>query len=140
MPPLLVSNMKYLFDSSAVIDILRSDEKVAAKYQLESIKRNELSICSIVYYEIIRGFKISQATKKLKLFLQLSKNWEILPLDMKATEKAMDIYVSLHRGYTVEDNDIYIAAIAMVNDCILVTANEKHFSRIEGLTYVNWRS
>ena len=38
-----------------------------------------------------------------------------------------------------EDNDIYIAAIAMANDYTLVTANEKHFSRIEGLTYENWR-
>lgn len=131
--------MKYLLDSNAVIDILRDDKKVALKYQLETIKRNEIAICSIVYYEIIRGFKIREATKKLENFLQFSKNWTILPLDMKAIEKAVDIYVSLHKGFTVEDNDIYIAAIAMANDCTLITANEKHFSRIDGLTYENWR-
>ena len=132
--------MRYLLDSNAVIDILRDDEKVAAKYQLETIKRNEIAICSIVYYEIARGFKRNEATRKLENFLQFSKSWAILPLDMKAINKAVEIYVSLHRGLTVEDNDIYIAAIAMANDCILVTANEKHFSRINGLIYENWKS
>ena len=131
--------MNYMLDSNVVIDILRKDKKIIDIYNKESMNGNKMFICSIVYYEIIRGFKIIQATKKLEAFLQFSKDWEILPLDMKATEKAIDIYVSLHKGYTVEDNDIYIAAIAMANDCTLVTANEKHFSRIEGLTYVNWR-
>lgn len=54
-------------------------------------------------------------------------------------EKAADIYESLYRGQQIDDNDIYIAAIAIVNDCVLVTDNEKHFSRIPGLQYVNWR-
>lgn len=132
--------MRYLLDSNAVIDILRDDEKVTAKYQLETIKRNEIAICSIVYYEIARGFTRDEATKKLENFLQFSKDWTMFPLDMKAINKAVEIYVSLHRGLTVEDNDIYIAAIAMANDCTLVTANEKHFSRINGLMYENWKS
>ena len=132
--------MRYLLDSNAVINILRDDEKVAAKYQLETIKRNEIAICSIVYYEIARGFKRNEATRKLENFLQLSKNWVMLPLDMKAINKSVEIYVSLHRGLTVEDNDIYIAAIAIANDCTLVTANEKHFSRINTLECVNWRA
>ena len=48
-------------------------------------------------------------------------------------------YNQLRNGRLIEDNDIFIAAMAMVNDCVLVTANEKHFNRIEGLRYVNWR-
>ena len=51
-------------------------------------------------------------------------------------EKAADIYESLYRGQQIDDNDIYIAAIAIVNGCVLVTDNEKHFSRIPGLQYV----
>ena len=62
-----------------------------------------------------------------------------LPLDIRAIEKATDIYAELHKGQQIEDNDIYIAAIAIVNGCVLVTDNEKHFSRIPGLQYVNWR-
>ncbi len=53
-------------------------------------------------------------------------------------EKAADIYVQLHKGNQIEDNDIYIGKIALVNNCTLVTANTRHFERIEGLKIVNW--
>lgn len=62
-----------------------------------------------------------------------------LPFDMRATEKAIDTYEQLHTGQVIEDNDIYIAAISMVNACTLVTANVRHFGRVEGLNFVNWR-
>ena len=58
---------------------------------------------------------------------------------MQSIEKAIEIYVNLPRGITIEDNDIYIAAIAIVNNCTLVTANDKHFGRIKNLSCVNWR-
>ena len=131
--------MWYLLDSNAIIDIFREHEKVTNKYQLASIKRSEIAICSIVYYEIVRGFKKSEATKKLELFLNDCNNWKIFPLNKEAIEKAIEICVNLPRGITIEDNDIYIAAIAMVNDCTLVTANERHFGRIENLKCINWR-
>lgn len=131
--------MKYLLDSNVVIDILRKNENVTKKYKLELIKDNEISICSIVYYEILRGFKTSNATRKLETFLKYSQDWEILPLDMKAINKSIDIYIKLPKGITVEDNDIYIAAITMVNECTLITANENHFSRVSGLRFENWR-
>ena len=122
-----------------MIDILHNDKKVVLNYQIESIKANEIVICPVVYYEIVRGFKIADATKKFAQFLDFYKNWRVLPFDMSATEKAIEIYVQLHNGNTIEDNDIYIAAVAMVNDCTLVTANTKHFGRIENLKIVNWR-
>lgn len=62
-----------------------------------------------------------------------------LTFDDKAAEKAVEIYVSLHKGNLIEDNDIFIAAISVVNDCTLVTANTRHFERVEGLNFVNWR-
>ena len=67
------------------------------------------------------------------------QSWEILPFDFTTVDKAIEIYLQLHKGRTIEDNDIYIAATAMVNDCVLVTANTGHFERVEGLQFVNWR-
>ena len=131
--------MQYLLDTNVVIDILHNDQKVASRYQIESVKGNEIVICPVVYYEVVRGFKIVDATRKFANFLRLYQNWQILPFDMAATEKAIDIYVQLHKGQVIEDNDIYIAAIPMANDCTLVTANTKHFGRIENLKIVNWR-
>ena len=131
--------MRYLLDTNVVIDILRDNEIVSQRYRLETLKRSKIFICPIVYYEVIRGFKIGGATKKLEIFLQLYKNWKMLLFDEDVATKATNIYEQLHKGQTVEDNDIYIASIAMVNGCTLVTANVRHFSRVEGLKFVNWR-
>lgn len=43
-------------------------------------------------------------------------------------------------GKMLDDFDILIAATAIVNDCVLVTNNIKHFERIDGLTIENWIS
>jgi tRNA(fMet)-specific endonuclease VapC len=42
------------------------------------------------------------------------------------------------RGLGIEDFDVAIAAHAMAADATLVTANAKHFARIDGLTIEDW--
>ena len=130
--------MRYLLDTNVVIDILRDNKNVARHYQIETLKRNRMVICPIVYYEVVRGFKIGGATKKFETFLQLYKNWSMLMFNEEVAKKAVDIYEQTHKQ-VIEDNDIYIAAVAMVNGCTLVTANTRHFGRVEGLIFVNWR-
>lgn len=77
--------------------------------------------------------------KEFKIFFE---NYQTLYFDrnnLDVLEKAVEIYVQLHKGKQIEDNDIFIAATAIVNDCTLVTANIKHFERVEGLKLINWR-
>lgn len=131
--------MSYLLDTNVVSDIMRNDRTVTKRYELETLKRSKIFICPIVYYEVVRGFKVVSASKRLKEFLELCKDWGMLPFDIRVAEKAADIYAQIHKQ-VIEDNDIYIAAIAMVNGCKLVTANVRHLSRVEGLNFVNWRS
>ena len=132
--------MLYSLDSNAVSDIQRESYQVFQHMEEAINKGDEIAICDIVYYEVVRGLKSAGAINKLKQFLQMYDRMVHLSLDMKAIDKAVDIYESLHKGKQIEDNDIYIAAIAMVNNCTLVTANEKHFGRIKGLSCVNWRN
>ena len=134
-----VSVMKYSLDSSAIIDIQRKNHNVLTNLENAIKEGNQIFICSIAYYEVVRGFYYTGATRKLKEFLQMYKTFNHLSLNMKSINKAIDIYNSLNRGKMIEDNDIYIAAVAMTNDCTLVTANDKHFSRIDDLNFVNWR-
>lgn len=130
---------KFLLDSNVIIDYLRYEKNVSANLDRMVESGVFLSICPQVYYEVVRGFKADFATRKLASFFKLFDLLSVLPFDMSATEKAIEIYVQLHNGKLIEDNDIYIAAVAMVNDCTLVTANTKHFGRIENLKIVNWR-
>ena len=131
--------MRYLLDTNVVVDILRDNVDVTRRYQLETMKRSKMFICPIVYYEVFRGFKIGGATKKLEKFLQLYKKWTMLNFDEDVAIKAAEIYEQVHKQ-VIEDNDIYIAANSIVNGCTLVTANVNHFSRVEGLNFVKWRS
>lgn len=134
--------IKYCLDTNAVSDIMRDKYNLRQIVKEELQKGNQIFVTSITYYEVIRGLKEAQFSNKLKEFYRIYETFLHLYLDredMAVIEKAADIYDQLHKGRQIEDNDIYIAAISMVNDCILVTANEKHFSRIEGLNFVNWR-
>ena len=131
---------KYCLDSNVVSDILRGDPEVMRCFEAAEKNNDELFIPSIVYYEVVRGLKSADKTRKLTAFQIFYEDAEHLPLDTDAIEKSVEIYLQLHKGRLIEDNDIYIAAISMVNGCTLITANVNHFSRVEGLNFVNWRT
>ena len=132
--------VRYCLDTNAVSDILRKREAVMANFSF--VMSGGIYIPSIVYYEIVRGFKSANSYHRLKEFYLLYESAKHNFLDrfgIETVERAADIYATLHKGQQIEDNDIYIAAIAIANDCTLVTSNTKHFSRIEGLRLANWR-
>lgn len=131
---------KYSLDTNIVSEILRGDKIVVENFNAALLADSEIYICSIVYYEIVRGLKSAGKFKVLRNFMELYGNLPHLTLDNgDAVEKAIEIYVQLHKGKLIEDDDIFIAATALVNDCTLVTANVKHFERVAGLKLTNWR-
>lgn len=132
----------YCLDSNVISDILRKQPDVMKHLEEALDNDDNLFIPSIVYYEVVRGLKAAGKTRMLKDFKafyddakHLYFDWD----DLTTIEKAVDIYIQLRKGQNIEDNDIYIAAISMVNGCTLVTANTRHFGRVEGLDFVNWR-
>ena len=132
----------YCLDTNVISDILRGHPDVIKHMNTALDNDDNLFISSIVYYEIVRGLEAAGKTRMLKDFKEFYDNAKHLYLDrddLRTIEKAVDIYAQLRKGQNIEDNDIYIAAISMVNDCTHVTSNVKHFSRVEGLNFVNWR-
>lgn len=134
--------VKYSLDTNIVSEILRENEIVQKNFRQALQEDSPIYICSIVYYEIVRGLKTAGKFRLLRNFLELNSKLPHLMLDKdnyEIIDKAVEIYVQLHKGKQIEDNDIYIAATAIINDCTLVTANVKHFERVEGLKLINWR-
>ena len=132
----------YCLDSNGVSDILRKEPTVMKRLNKALDNDDNLFVSSIVYYEVVRGLKAAGKTRMLKDFNDFYNNAKHLYLDrddLTTIKKAIEIYIRLHKGQMIEDNDIYIAAISMVNDCTLVTSNTRHFRRVEGLNFVNWR-
>jgi tRNA(fMet)-specific endonuclease VapC len=103
--------------------------------------------CSIVSVEeVLRGWlafihrlrDVHQqlpAYTRLGQFLNVLNNCEIVPFD----ERAADQFAALRRQRVrIGTMDLKIASIALVNDALLVTANERDYSRVSGLRCENW--
>lgn len=133
---------RYLLDTNIISEFMRRNPIVVSNMEKAAEKEDSVFICPIVRYEIERGLKAAGKFRRLKEFEEFCENYSPLYFDRnddKVIDKAVDIYVQLLKGKNIGDNDIYIAAMAIVNDCVLVTDNIKHFQRIEGLKLINWK-
>lgn len=130
----------YNLDSCTIIEILRSNPTVVNNMLKAVGTKNKIAICSVVYYEVMRGYDRDVNRKKVKVFNALCNDAERFNLDDKAIDIATDIYRYLSkRGQKIEDDDIFIAAITLANNATLITDNVKHFERVPNLKVVNWK-
>ncbi len=100
---------------------------------------SDLTFSIITRYEILRGLKAKTATAQLATFDVLCRASAVLPLSDAVVETASDVDAVLHRaGALVADADLLIASTTLVHGLAVVTNNTSHFSRIPGLTLLNW--
>ena len=128
-----------LVDTDILSEFLRGTDTVVdnAKIYLENYDSINFSI--ITYYEILNGLLYKDARKQLKRFSNFAELNKILPLTLSATRRAAEIYANLRKkGEPIGHTDCLIAGIALTNNLLLVTNNDDHFKRIEGLEIVNW--
>ena len=130
--------MKYLPDTNICVYLLNGNAAIkrrVAKVGVFSIAISN-SILAELYFGAYNSVKVDENLQKIELFkkdlriLSDSEESAMLFGNIKAVLKS--------EGNIIEDFDILIASIAMANNCVLVTNNEKHFSRIEGLKIENW--
>ncbi|HZK92020.1 MAG TPA: type II toxin-antitoxin system VapC family toxin [Stellaceae bacterium] len=129
---------KYLLDTNAVSDLVRNPGGPIA----ERIARIGVTlVCTSVVVAAELHFG---ATKRGSRQLLRQLEAVLAGLDILALETPSDrVYGQLRtdlerRGRPIGSNDMLIAAHALTLGCTLVTANEREFSRIEGLKIENW--
>lgn len=112
---------------------------------LDAIERydGELATCAIVWHELQYGAARLAASKKrevIEAYLEAIRNvLPILPYDQEAaTWHASERARLGRRGRPPAAADGQIAAIARVNELVLVTANTGDFRRFEGLSLEDW--
>jgi tRNA(fMet)-specific endonuclease VapC len=127
------------FDTNIITAYFKGHPKVVKRIKAYQKQFGRIKLNILSYYELLRGYKDLGSAKKLQRFREFASRCEILDIDSTVIEKASDIYVRLKRiGRLIEDADILIAAIAIVNNLMLVTDNIRHFNRIDGLQIENW--
>ncbi|NET56809.1 MAG: type II toxin-antitoxin system VapC family toxin [Symploca sp. SIO2E6] len=129
----------YLLDTNVVSAILKKNKIVRQKLARLSVKYQTAYISGITYYEIKRGLIASNATMKLSDFDKLCQDYPVLLWnDVAILEKAAEIHAYLKkRGMMLEDADIFIAAIAIVRELVLVS-HDSDMLRVPELTVEDW--
>ena len=128
-------NGNYLLDTNIIIGMFTGDSAIAEKMQ----SSNNLFLASPsvgeLYYGAQKSDKIRENLHKINIFVE---NHIFLPCDLETAQWYGIIKDELRRkGRLIPDNDIWIAAIAMQHDLILVT-RDAHFDEIESLQTEYW--
>jgi tRNA(fMet)-specific endonuclease VapC len=130
--------LKYLLDTNICVYLLNGNS--ALKNRAAELGISSIVLCNSVLAELYFGAYNSRKTaENLQRIGRFKKNLTVFSDSEESAVLFGKIKADLKsKGHVIEDFDILIASIAMSNDCIVVTNNEKHFSRIEGLQTENW--
>ena len=131
--------MTYALDTNTIIFLLNNDEKVIEKRDKAILAGGRFIIPPIVDYEIQRGLFYKPSPRKEKIYFSLRQHYGVGLIEPEMWIKSAYIYVELRKkGFTIGDDDIFIAVFCLLNGYTLVTRNTKDFENIAGMNQVNW--
>lgn len=114
----------------------------AVKAKLSACAPSQIALCDVVKAELYYGaFKSARRNENMAVLETLFSELNSFAFDGDAARIFGDIRADLARkGTPIGPYDLQIAAIALANDCVLVTHNTGEFSRIAGLKLEDWEA
>jgi tRNA(fMet)-specific endonuclease VapC len=129
-----------LLDTDILSELFKGHNLVKTRASEYIQEHGRLTISHITKYEILKGLKAKKAQKQVDVFTKFCALNIVLPITDDVIVKAADIYASLkEQGTFISDADILVAAIAIINNVVLITNDTAHFSKIQGLQLDNWK-
>jgi len=130
----------YLLDTDILVGFLRNDPHAISKIQTLLKEGGIGYISSINIHEIIKGAHLSKNTEKnLEKIRTLVQSLNLLSFnDQNAFLSGKLSAEQEKKGIFSTQNDMFIAAVAVQNQFILITRNKKYFENIEGLQIEEW--
>ena len=130
--------MKYLLDTNICVYWLNGDKAIEDK--AIQVGLNQIAVSFISLSELYYGAYKSQ---KVKQNLSAIKNLESKLKKVESNKEICESFGKLKselekEGNIIDDADLFIACCALKTNRVLVTNNERHFSRIKGLKLENW--
>jgi tRNA(fMet)-specific endonuclease VapC len=130
----------YLLDTNAFSDLVRDDPLVNAR--LVAAASDRVLTCSVVRGEILFGiYRLPDGKKRRELAARSTQYFAVVPCEavpVAAADEYARLKVETQRqGKTIGDNDLWIAATALVLGATLVT-RDPDFGFVPGLTIEDW--
>ncbi len=112
------------------------------KTRLSNLPPSQIALCDVVKAELYYGaFKSARQNENIAVLEMLFTGLASFAFDGEVARIFGDIRADLARkGTPIGPYDLQIAAIALANDCILVSHNTDEFSRIAGLKLEDWEA
>jgi tRNA(fMet)-specific endonuclease VapC len=125
-----------ILDSDHCIAILRGKLDLSGKIE----SNDALAVTSISVGELAHGaHRSSRPEENLTRLDVLLAMLTVLSFDENCARRFGLLKATLeHAGTPLHDLDLQIASIAVEHNAILVTHNQRHFVRIEGLNLEDW--
>ena len=133
--------MIYLLDTNVCIRYLNG-RSPAVRERLHALHPRDIVVCAVVKAELFFGAERSHdPARTLTVQQRFLAPYRSLPFDDRAAEIAARVRARLaQQGTPIGSYDLQIAAIALANDCILVTHNVREFGRVSGLQIDDWEA
>lgn len=131
--------MTYLLDTNACVRFL-NDRTSPVGRRVAITPRQDIYLCTIVQLELYYGaYRSAQQERNIATLERFFNEFTCLAFDGRAAIICGQIRAQLAAaGSPIGPYDLQIAAIALVNNLILVTHNTREFDRVEGLQFEDW--
>lgn len=129
----------YLLDTNVCIRILNNRSPIlAARLRIQT--PDELCLCSVTKAELVFGaYNSARPAENLRVLQVFFAPYVSLPFDDACADAYGRVRFDLQRqGTPIGGNDMLIAATAIANEAVLITANTREFARVTGLRLENW--
>lgn len=127
-----------VLDTNALIYFFRGQGRVGER--LLAASPAEVAVAAVSVYELEVGIaKSSHPAKRRGQLNELLDTIVVLGFDRAAAQAAAKLRAELERrGRPIGPLDTLIAGTALAHRATLVTRNTREFSRVSGLTVVDW--
>ncbi len=132
------SEQRYLLDTNILSNLVREPQGIVAQ-RIAGVGQNRVCTSIIVAAELRYG-AAKRASRRLTHQLEAILDvLEVLPFASPADVAYGRLRAALERqGQLIGPKDLLIAAQAGTRGCIVVTDNEREFTRVPGLKVENW--
>jgi tRNA(fMet)-specific endonuclease VapC len=148
----------YLFDTDLVAALLRKNPDTAVVRRAAAVPAHAHFICAITLGELLSGLPVEEQPALLARLQDLSHVVPVLPFDEASARTLGQLRQRMARargghghgahdggvdgasGAVPSERDLQVAAIALSNGLVLVTADDAPYAGVPGLTVERWAS
>ncbi|MFN7102221.1 MAG: type II toxin-antitoxin system VapC family toxin [Pseudorhizobium sp.] len=128
---------RFMLDTDIVSAMVRDPQGKVAE-RLAEVGEANVFISIITHGEIWYGVRKNGSEDLAKKVSAVTRRLHVAPLQLPSDQRYAEVRLALRQGQNIGPNDLWIAAHALALDAVLVTDNEKEFSRVPGLKIENW--